>query len=243
MEGIVNGEIKLIGATTCDDPKCRQCINEEIKGISIVETTREERTFLSDRIEIGNHKQLLEENEKMREELEDFREQKAKRSKLYELQSKAMSDTFQNISQNDAYKQGLGKTIKLGKWKVSEYLLKTYARTIRGMLDEMSPLNINKNPMLGMKLFQKRVEFHKEIFKSVKVPYYQDVHALNHKRQYKESKKLYDLIEEWIAENYPEIEKKSRYDIDKINENYVESNTDDVYFDHAKGTLKKDYGA
>jgi hypothetical protein len=211
IEGIVNGDLKLIGATTCDDPKCRQCIKEEIKGIVVVETTREERVYLQDRIAMGEHKHLVEENARLEKQLME--------SEYRVLTLGGEKEELEEyIPRRKRKTEGKG-FVKLGKWEVDEHLLESYAQAIRGMLKAMSPFSPTNNPRLGQKLFERRVKIHKKIFKSVNVPYLQDVHPLNHKRQYKESKKLYDLIEEWITKNHPDIDKKSRFDIERMKNN------------------------
>ena len=227
-EKICRGELKVSGATTCNNSKCKQCVNEKIKGIVVVKTTKEDRDYIFDKIKdrfsddaqliktLNNEREFSSKLLDRIEELENFGLRKTEHRKEIFGQYQKELDTLQNISQNKAYEEGVGKTIKLGKWKVSEYLLESYAQTIRGMLKAMSPFSPTSDAILGAKLLQKRVELHKEIFKSVKVTYYDDVHPLNHKRQYKESKKLYDLIEEWITKNHPDIEKKSRFDFERM---------------------------
>ena len=207
-EKICRGELKVSGATTCNNSKCKQCVNEKIKGIVVVETTREERVYLQDRIAMGEHKHLVEENARLEKELMESEY----RVSTLGGQKKELEEY---IPKRKRGTRGKG-FVKLGKWEVDEHLLESYAQAIRGMLKAMSPFSPTSNARLGQKLFERRLKIHREIFKSVKVPYYDDVHPLNHKRQYKESKKLYDLIEEWITKNHPDIEKKSRFDFERM---------------------------
>ena len=241
-EKICRGELKVSGATTCDNPKCRQCINEKIKGIVIVKTTKEDRDYIFDKIKdrFSDDAQLIktlnnerEFSSKLLDRIEELEENEAKRidkikSRIPDLTStqttedvlKSFKEEIDSMNEDmNEEEEELDETVKLGKWEVDKYLLESYAQTIRGMQKAMSPFSPTSDPILGMELYQKRVKLHKEIFKSVNVPYHQDVHPLNHKRQFKESKKLYDLIEEWITKNHPDIDKKSRFDIERMKNN------------------------
>jgi len=132
------------------------------------------------------------------EEIEKDKQRKRKNREREEFQ-KELKKSLKSEAEGE---------VKLDKWIVQLSSLEEYAKAI-SWLEKATIIGMTReDPMIGANALQNRINKHKQIFKEAKVKYHGDLKS--DRRKHPEPSQLYNLVEDWITKNHPELDKSAR---------------------------------
>ncbi len=130
------------------------------------------------------------------EEAKDLGEQKAEQV----LDSRKELQSFiRNTREIKKKVKPSQETVKVGKYKIPKNILDDYVESVRAMRTSMIIGTSRQDPLIGANALALRIRQHRRIFEALKIPYHGD------DKSNKKSQDLYDVVEKFIEQKYPEL--------------------------------------
>jgi len=89
--------------------------------------------------------------------------------------------------------------IKVGKYLIPKNILDDYVESVKAMRTSMIMATAREDPTIGANALGLRIAQHRRIFEALKIPYHGD------DKSNKKSQDLYDVVEKFIEQKYPEL--------------------------------------